>query len=110
MKSLFIKTKEKIMRRYRMLQERRAERRMKARNPELARAVNNYHRNLGEGSLRKNWIKYDALYSFIRAKKPKEILELGAGTSTVVMAHALTENERLSPNLAGTLRVTSMEE
>ena len=32
------------------------------------------------------------LYSYIRAEKPRRILELGSGLSTVVMAHALQQN------------------
>lgn len=110
MKPIVKKIGEGLLRRYRKLWEWRAERRMQSRNPELALAVNNYHKNLGEGSLRKNWIKYEALYRFIRSRKPREVLELGAGTSTVVIAHALMENERESPHTAGTPRVTSMEE
>ena len=46
-----------------------------------------------------------AIYSFVRSKKPKEILECGTGISTVVMAYALIENEK--EGYKG--RITSME-
>ena len=36
---------------------------------------------------------YWILYSHIKKYKPKEILECGTGVSTIVMAHALMENE-----------------
>lgn len=45
---------------------------------------------------------YWALYSYIKKNKPQEVLELGSGVSTLVIAQALFEN--------GTGRVTSMEE
>ena len=48
---------------------------------------------------------YWAIYSFVRNKKPKEILECGTGVSTVVMAYALVENEK--EGFQG--RITSME-
>ena len=37
---------------------------------------------------------YCALYYEIRKKKPIEVLECGTGVSTLVIAHALKENER----------------
>jgi len=83
---------------------------MRKTSPEVFEAVTTYHRNLGEGSLRKNWIKYEALYRFIRDKKPKEVLECGAGTSTVVIVHALMENERECTYSLQRARVTSLEE
>ncbi len=45
---------------------------------------------------------YWALYSYIKKQKPLEVLELGSGISTLVIAQALLEN--------GIGRVTSMEE
>lgn len=45
---------------------------------------------------------YWQLYSYVRANKPSEVLELGSGISTMVIALALKEN--------GNGRVTSMEE
>lgn len=50
---------------------------------------------------------YWQLYQQIRAVKPREILECGTGVSTLVIAHALMENER---ETGVTGRVTSMEE
>lgn len=50
---------------------------------------------------------YAALYSYVRRTKPQEILECGTGVSTVIMAHALAENER-ETGIRG--RITSMEE
>jgi len=50
---------------------------------------------------------YLILYAYIKEKKPSEILECGSGVSTVVIAHALMENEKES-GIFG--RVTSMEE
>ena len=110
MSSLFTKTKEGIVRRYRMFHEQGVERRIRTSNPGLWNTVNEYHKKIGAGSLRKNWLKYGTLYHFIKSKKPKEILELGAGTSTVVIAHALMENEREVSQMISTPRVTSMEE
>jgi hypothetical protein len=46
-------------------------------------------------------------YQFVRTHKPKEILECGAGLSTIIFAHALIENEKES-GIRG--RITSMEE
>jgi hypothetical protein len=48
---------------------------------------------------------YWEIYSFVRNKKPKEILECGTGVSTVVMTYALMENEK--EGYRG--RITSME-
>jgi hypothetical protein len=50
---------------------------------------------------------YDALYRYIRASKPREILECGTGVSTLVAAFALRENETLEGVES---RLTSMEE
>ena len=50
---------------------------------------------------------YLALYTHVRTHRPKEILECGTGVSTVVLAHALMENER-ETGIHG--RVTSMED
>ena len=47
------------------------------------------------------------LYNYIKKNKPKEILECGTGVSTIVMAHALMENEE-QYNQKG--RITSMED
>lgn len=53
------------------------------------------------------YIDYACLYETIRHSKPVEILECGTGVSTLIIAHALRENERES-GIAG--HVTSMEE
>lgn len=53
------------------------------------------------------YIDYACLYQTIRAEKPVEVLECGTGVSTLVIAHALMENER-ETSRGG--RVTSMEE
>tara|TARA_B100001248_G_scaffold262164_1_gene256487 strand:+ start:2208 stop:3002 length:795 start_codon:yes stop_codon:yes gene_type:complete len=48
---------------------------------------------------------YWEIYNFVRTNKPKEILECGTGVSTIVMAFALSENEK--EGFKG--RITSME-
>lgn len=53
------------------------------------------------------FVDYDALYRRIRAQKPREVLECGTGCSTLVIAHALKENQ-LRDGVAG--RLTSMED
>lgn len=50
---------------------------------------------------------YWVLYNYIRAAKPKEVLECGTGVTTVVIAHALWENE-MEDGVTGHL--TSMED
>lgn len=50
---------------------------------------------------------YRQLYAYIRAHRPKEVLECGTGLSTVVIARALEENER-DHGIAW--RLVSMEE
>lgn len=50
---------------------------------------------------------YLALYQHVRTHKPREILECGTGVSTVVLAHALMENER-EFGIVG--RIASMED
>lgn len=49
-----------------------------------------------------NYYDYWLLYSHIRKTKPHEVLELGPGITTLVIAHALSEN--------GFGRVTAMED
>lgn len=49
-----------------------------------------------------SYIDYWHLYRQIKQYRPSEVLELGTGASTIVMAHALLEN--------GGGRITSMEE
>ena len=50
---------------------------------------------------------YLALYRHVRSHRPREILECGTGVSTVVLAHALLENER-DHGIRG--RIASMED
>jgi predicted O-methyltransferase YrrM len=53
------------------------------------------------------YIDYAQLYHAIRKKKPTEVLECGTGVSTLVIAHALMQNE-MENGIKGI--VTSMEE
>ncbi|MFN4310067.1 MAG: class I SAM-dependent methyltransferase [Ferrovibrio sp.] len=53
------------------------------------------------------YIDYACLYETVRTAKPIEVLECGTGVSTLVIAHALMENEKETGNRG---RVTSMEE
>ena len=50
---------------------------------------------------------YLTLYQEVRARNPRETLELGTGVSTVVLAHAVLDNAAEGGALA---RITSMEE
>jgi len=50
---------------------------------------------------------YLALYDHVRLHRPKEILECGTGVSTIIMAFALSENEK-EDGIKG--RITSMED
>lgn len=59
------------------------------------------------GSTGCNMTDYYILYKQIRKIKPREVLECGTGVSTLVIAHALIENESETGQLG---RVTSMEE
>ena len=54
------------------------------------------------------YIDYACLYKTIRSMKPTEVLECGTGVSTLIIAHALMENEIETQKKGG--RVTSMEE
>lgn len=49
---------------------------------------------------------YWTLYSYVKKHKPTEVLECGTGVSTIILAHALMENES-EQKISG--RVTSME-
>lgn len=53
------------------------------------------------------YIDYACLYQAIRTQKPTNVLECGTGVSTLIIAHALMENER-ETGIKG--QVTSMEE
>ena len=54
-----------------------------------------------------SYTDYWALYGYIRRQKPIEILECGPCATTLIMAHALKENEK-ETGIAG--HITSMEE
>lgn len=53
------------------------------------------------------YIDYAALYHEVRSRKPLNVLECGTGVSTLIIAHAMQENEKES-GIHGC--VTSMEE
>ncbi len=55
----------------------------------------------------KHFYKYLKLYTYVKKHKPLAILECGTGISSIVMAHALMENE-LKTGKTGTIK--SMEE
>ncbi|NJM32690.1 MAG: class I SAM-dependent methyltransferase [Limnobacter sp.] len=75
------------------------------RNPQLWRALQNYLRETESTGC--GYIDYATLYSSIRSTKPTEVLECGTGVTTLIIAHALMENERETSKKG---RVTSMEE
>jgi len=54
-----------------------------------------------------SFIDYFVLYSYIKKNKPTEVLECSTGVSTIVMAHAMMENEK--EGFSGG-RITSLEE
>jgi len=80
-------------------------RRQLVRNPELWRALQTYLKQTESTGC--GYIDYHALYREIRARKPSEVLECGTGVTTLIIAHALLENER---ETGARGRVTSMEE
>ena len=54
-----------------------------------------------------SYTDYSELYKFVRNHKPTEILECGPGATTLIMVHALMENEK-ETGIRG--RITAMEE
>jgi predicted O-methyltransferase YrrM len=84
--------------------ERRAEAALRA-HETLWRLVE--HAAAGNDVTGVSFADYLTLYRFVRAHRPREILECGTGLSTVVLAQALRENER---DGAPRGRVTSMED
>ena len=74
-------------------------------NSHLWEALHTYLRETGSTGC--GYIDYWRLYSHIRKTKPVEILECGTGVSTLIIAHALMENEA-EFKIQG--KVTSMEE
>ena len=80
-------------------------RRRLQRNVDLWNALQEYLRK--SDSTGCGYIDYACLYEIVRTTKPVEILECGTGVSTLVIAHALMENEK---ETAVKGRVTSMDE
>lgn len=98
---LYIKTK--ILRLARRFNRRRAIDGLK-RHPKLWEEVNNYM--IKTKSTGVSWSDFYELYCAVRRLKPKNILELGPGASTIVMGMALMENEK--EGFPG--KITAMEE
>jgi len=84
--------------------ERRAEAALE-RIPAVAGAIRKY-RAMSEVT-GMSWSDYLTLYQEVRRYRPQEVLELGSGVSTVVLAHALIDNAAAG---APPGRITSMEE
>lgn len=84
--------------------ERRAEAALE-RIPAVANAIRNYRAMSAVTGM--SWSDYLTLYREVRLYKPKEVLELGSGVSTVVLAHALVDNAAAGAPLG---RITSMDE
>jgi hypothetical protein len=76
-----------------------------ARIPAVANAIRRYQAMSDVTGM--SWSDYLMLYREVRQYKPKEVLELGPGVSTVVLAHALIDNAAEGAALG---RITSMEE
>lgn len=66
--------------------------RMLRKNAELWAALKEYLKK--SESTGCGYIDYAFLYKTIRSAKPVEILECGTGVSTLIIAHALMENEK----------------
>jgi len=75
------------------------------RHPDLKQQIKSYSENSEVTGC--NVTDYWVLWNEIRAKKPREVLELGTGVSSLIIAHALMENEE-ETGYCG--RLTSMEE
>ena len=88
----------------RKLKQIRSERKLR-KNVELWTALQEYLTKSASSGC--GYIDYACLYEIVRGAKPVEVLECGTGVSTLVIAHALMENER-ETGVSG--RVTSMEE
>ncbi|MEK7643728.1 MAG: hypothetical protein AAB390_00280 [Patescibacteria group bacterium] len=92
------------MRRYRKLLDFRAKKIIQ-KNDELWSILSSYISKTGSTGC--SYIDYWELYSFIREKKPSEVLECSTGVSTIVMACAMMINEKENGVIG---RITSMEE
>ncbi len=75
------------------------------RNTELWTALQDYLKKTESTGC--GYIDYACLYETIRKSRPVEVLECGTGVSTLIIAHALKENEK---ETGVTGHVTSMEE
>jgi len=84
--------------------ERRAEAALE-RIPALADAIRSYQARSAVTGM--SWSDYLTLYREVRQYRPREVLELGCGVSTVVLAFALAANAADGSPLG---RITSMEE
>jgi hypothetical protein len=80
-----------------------ARKKLKA-NPELWEQITSYLKITKSTGV--SWSDFWELYNAIRTNKPKHILECGPGASTLVMAYALSENEK--EGFPG--KITGMEE
>src|SRR3989344_6638641 len=101
---IYERFKKGLSRRYRKYFEKQAVRELK-KNSEFWKTISDY---IGKtGSTGCSYADYLVLYNYIRTKKPKEVLECGTGTSTIVMAYGMLENERESGTQG---RITSVEE
>lgn len=63
--------------------------------------------SLKSGSTGADYTDYLALYTYIRLKKPVEVLECGTGVTTIVMAFAMKENYEETGKKG---RITSMDD
>tara|TARA_B100000780_G_C21037061_1_gene415956 strand:- start:275 stop:1006 length:732 start_codon:yes stop_codon:yes gene_type:complete len=72
--------------------------------PELWNLINDYLRKTGSTGI--SWVDIHELYKSVRSARPKSVLELGQGSSTLVIAFALRENEK--EGYPG--KITAMEE
>lgn len=102
--SILQRSKEGIHRRLRKLNQKILKQKME-KNVDLMSVLNDYLKK--SQSTGCDMSDYFCLYSYVREHKPKEVLELGTGASTVVIAHALMENHK-ETGVQG--RVTSMED
>lgn len=99
---MFIKSKLEIA--LRKFMQFRAERALRS-NSELWKELQEYTKS--SESTGCGYIDYLRLYQSVRSSKVTEVLECGTGVTTLVIAHALMENEK-ETGVKG--RVTSMEE
>lgn len=101
MQTFLVTKTQVVLRKLAELRSRRALRR----NAALWRALQDYLAKTSSTGC--GYIDYWHLYQEIRRRKPVEVLECGTGVSTLVIAHALKENEAAAGARG---RVTSMEE